>query len=521
MQSHVTRAAIGLMAVLSMAHPAICAGETVQVDVKTGQRQQVMDGFGASHLLLDSAGSGVDSLGPYRNAVIQKVYGDIGINTGNLDIGVVETTGGWSGIQNDDDDPFHIHPPGFDWSGSAFAKTRIIDLAKPLGFTDYYLTGKISTRWRDQWLASYRTADYPRYLNEAAEQVVAIALHWRDTYGDVPKYYMLFNEPLSGNRELSGATSQNVVDLVKVSGARLRQAGFADMKFVLPAEETEQKSLDLAKAILDDPVARGYVGVLAYHPYPYGSDYAGVARILSTSGKGTPVAAKLAVRDRLRELAAQHQLPLWMTEVSNGSSNPASYDTFRARAIHIHDELKYANASAYFGMNNYWDKTVSANGKLLVQANEGNLVLLDNDTGAITITGMGYAIGHYARWIEPGAVRLDAASGDSLVQISAFDDAAAGRLAMVLINNAAESRQIQVRLTDLEYAGELAFVGEQSTPDGGYWQPIAGFTGTRDRIMLTLPPLSVTSIAASIPEPSAGAAVLPSLALLVRWGKRR
>lgn len=63
----------------------------------------------------------------------------------------------------------------------------------------------------------------------------------------------------TGNTELLYGQTQDVVDLVKRVGARLSQAGFT-VKFVLPNEETEDKSLATATAVLSDPVARQYVG---------------------------------------------------------------------------------------------------------------------------------------------------------------------------------------------------------------------------------------------------------------------
>ena len=96
----------------------------------------------------------------------------------------------------------------------------------------------------------------------------------------------LFNEPLSGNGELAGGSVPEIIDIVKRAGARLRAEGFATMKFVIPAEETEELSLEHATAVLADPVARPFVGAIAYHPYPYGSTYASVPNILATSGSG-------------------------------------------------------------------------------------------------------------------------------------------------------------------------------------------------------------------------------------------
>jgi hypothetical protein len=89
--------------------------------------------------------------------------------------------------------------------------------------------------------------------------------------------------------------------------------------------------------------------------------------------------------------------------------------------------------------------------------------------------GIGYSIGHYARWVKPGAVRVDATSSDPLVQVSAFRDDNRSTVALVLINNAAKPRSVSVNLTGLSVVGNLT--GEQSNASG-YWKPLAAFAAS-------------------------------------------
>jgi len=148
-----------------------------------------------------------------------------------------------------------------------------------------------------------------------------------------------------GNCEIAGADVEMVRDIVKRAGDRLRAAGFQDVTFMVPNEETVERSIAVAEVILADSDARQYVATVGYHVYPYGSPYASVPRILSDSGRGMPDAASVQQRRRLRDLCQRYGLPTWMTEVSH---------------------------------------------------------LADNDSRAMLITGMGYAIGHYARWLNRG-----------------------------------------------------------------------------------------------------------------------
>ncbi len=490
---------------------AQAASGAVLVRVDNAVEHQVMEGFGATHGSLVYDRPGGDTLTPAQRAeAIEKVYGQVGLSMGNVSLGIIETTAGWDGMQNDNNDPFAINPGRFQWTGSDAVKEKLVDLAEPYGFDNYYLHGGISSRWANPWMRSLSHQDY---VDEGAEMLLAAAIHWRDEYGIVPRYIMPFNEPLSGNRELQRGggvgTTQLVVDLIKAAGARLRAEGFGDMMFVVPSEETVSKSLQTATAILNDPEARQYVGAIAYHPYPYGSAYSDLDRILSASGSGNPDPGAVARRGQLRDLAAQYGLPVWMTEVSHGGWSIHNFDArdfvgLRGRAIHIHDELEYADAAAFFGMNNMWDMTHQRDhmGNSNLYEGGDTIVLINNDTGEVDITGMGYAIGHYARWINQGAVRIDATSDDPLLQISAFRDLETNSLVFVLINNHDDEQTVQIELDNLGPIMPLSFVGEQST-EAAFWQPIDPFfADPQTGFSIALPGYSVTSLSAVIPEPS-------------------
>jgi O-glycosyl hydrolase len=473
---------------------------TVLVTIDNNQPHQVMAGFGATHVALVYEGIGDVLTPPLRAQAIDAVYRQVGLNLGNLEAALMETPGGWNQRRNDDADPFHINPSGFTSLNADAIKTHVIDLAEPLGFTDFFPGQKINLRWASPWLAELRQKDYARYLEEAAEQVVAEQIHWRDQYRLVPKYHMLFNEPLSGNNELRPGTTRDVVDIVKRTGTRLREAGFAEVKFVVPNEETVEQSYATTWAILADKEARQYIGAIGYHTYPYGSTYASIPNILRTSGAGRPSLEAIRIRQRLRDLARRYELPLWMTEVSHGEVDPLSFDALRGRAIHIHDELVYADAAAYFGMLNIWDSRSQhshfGNNNLFSPENEGNIVFVDARAGTVHISGTGYAIGHYARWMKRGSVRVEATANDALLQVTAFRDDASTRLVVVLINNASGERTVEVDIQGLTLAA-ASLTGEQSTARA-FWQAIAPGSPTGpNAFSIRLPALSITTVAAS------------------------
>ena len=475
--------------------PAPAAGEPVvaaAVGVDATVRHQVMEGFGATTLSLVYGGFDVegyddeDNLPALRAQAIEALYGQVKLTMGNLQLPMLEQA------KNDDDDPSNLNWNGFDLRESKFVKEKIVDPGRPYGFDNFQLANNIDFR-RMIWMREIRHSDYNRYLDECAEHVLAGVLHWRDTYHSEPRIMMLFNEPLSGNGELNGGSTQEVVDIVKRAGARLRKAGVKEMKFVVPNEETEAKSLETATAILAAPEAREYVGAIGYHPYPYGSTYASLPHLLRSSGAGKPDPSRIELRARLRELSRRYNVPLWMSEVSHGEVPHDSMDALRGRAIHIHDELEYADAAAYFGMNAMWDTKSHrehTHGSRPFLTETDTIVLVDNEAGKIIITGMGYAIGHYARWISRGAVRLEATSSDPLVLASAFQDEGKRRVALVLINNAVGPRQLTVSLKGVGLTGSVD--GEQSS-ETARWQKLPPVPNGTNGFTVMLPAQSVAS----------------------------
>jgi hypothetical protein len=228
-------------------------------------------------------------------------------------------------------------------------------------------------------------------------------------------------------------------------------------------------------------------------------------------------------------------------EVSEGPNNNdfpyGDIRELRARAIHIHDEFRYAGASAFYGMLMIWDQRSHYEhfaGQCDMFKEESMIVLIDNfdcdgdgDTGAVTINPIGYAIGHYARWTPPGSVVVETTSADPLVQITALHDEANERVAFVLINNRPEPVTVEVALSDGSIAGSVT--GEASYADVR-WGPAPAVEIAPDRLTLTLPPESVVSLGvplgmatsgtssvappapslrAPFPNPTSGAATAP------------
>jgi O-glycosyl hydrolase len=121
---------------------------------------------------------------------------------------------------------------------------------------------------------------------------------------------------------------------------------------------------------------------------------------------------------------------------------------------------------------------------------EGTIALIDNRRRIVIIGGMGYAIGHYARWLRPGSRRVEAASSDVLVQVTAFRDNTRKRLVWVVINNSRSPRIVRFRTNGLRLVAGLA--GEQSTA-AARWRKLRRVLA-RSTFTVTLPAESVTTL---------------------------
>ncbi len=481
--------------------PAVADTAVITVDNTTSF--QSVDGFGGTTLTLVYGSR--DYLGPLRPAAIKAAYSDIGITLGTLNIGIQETPANASDRfnqrGNDNGDPFVINPSGFNFTDSDILRDKIVVPAMAYGFRDFALGQFIDLRGPVSWLQSTRSVSYSQYLDESAEYVLAILQHWRDSYGLTPRLLHLVNEPTSGNTELRTSSTQEVVDLVKRIGGRLRAAGFANVKFIVPNEETVGRTIAVAQAILADPAARPYVGVIGYHPYPYGAVYTSPRTILTASGSGTPDRAARQELEQLRALSRQYGVPVWLTEVTQGpGNNDYGFDAVEnvlARAIHIHDNFEFAEASAYFGMVTIWDSQSHAEHfagrNVPFLSAQSGMVLVDLVTGRILITGMGYAVGHYARWIKPGAQRIGATSNRPRVIVSAFRDASRRSIVLVAVNNEPKSQLLRVRLNGAQASG-------QATGEASYgqvrWESLANIAVSATGVIdLVAQPSSVVTIA--------------------------
>jgi glucuronoarabinoxylan endo-1,4-beta-xylanase len=180
-------------------------------------------------------------------------------------------------------------------------------------------------------------------------------------------------------------------------------------KIILP--ESKDWNEILAVDALNDPETAKYIDAVTAHPYD-----GGFQPLTTAKSKGKKV---------------------WATEVSSyeGENDPSITDALKY-AVLMHNHMTVAESNAFFF---WWLVSTSSTGEGLIQ--------LYNDNSSYSTNKRMFAFGNFSRFIQPGAVRIDAtpepASG---IYVSAYKDPSTGKLAVVAINNNDTNQDISFQL---------------------------------------------------------------------------
>jgi glucosylceramidase len=271
----------------------------------------------------------------------------------------------------------------------------------------------------------------PRYFDALATYYARYAQAYKRA-GIFVDFISLFNEPMIYTK----IPPEKVRDLLKYHvGPLFAREG---IKNGIQAFEpnTRERAARFWPVILNDPVARKYVGAIAYHGYEY-KDY-----------------EKIAV--------LHHRYPdlkLWMTEICH------SYDTDTQRqhpmpyrdyadgdfwGNQIFSDLE-AGASAWI----YWNMILDEKGgpwliSLVHGDPDGNnqhpVVIVDRQTKQITYTGLYYYLAHFSKFVRPGAVRVGTTGSAEGVRCIAFKGQNGGMVAE--LKNSGPARNVSLQWRD-------------------------------------------------------------------------
>jgi glucuronoarabinoxylan endo-1,4-beta-xylanase len=181
--------------------------------------------------------------------------------------------------------------------------------------------------------------------------------------------------------------------------------------------------MDLAiNTILADPVCEKGVSIVAAHAY---------------ADDVTPY-VPLAERTGVFHQALKDGKRVWQTEVSADGKNITNITDgiYWARLVHRH--LVEDQVSGWLW---WWGASIAGNSR-------GSLIGLDLKTGTYQLTKRLYTIGQYARFIRPGAHRIEATHTPATdVDFSAYRDEASGKTILVAINKGYAEQAFPVQLS--------------------------------------------------------------------------
>jgi glucuronoarabinoxylan endo-1,4-beta-xylanase len=246
--------------------------------------------------------------------------------------------------------------------------------------------------------------------------------------GVVPDYVSIQNEPdyYTPHWEtcLFGATEGATMEGIQVAG--YGQA--------LDAVSSAIQSSDLASPpVLLGPETTGFVNDVVQR-YMGGLDLGklgGIAHHLYGSTEDNPSPdwfnGSMAAVGRAATAAG---LPAFMTEYSPNA--PTMFDT----AWLMNNALTLENVSAYIYWELVWNPNSPPTGLVSIASPSPSSTYTINDTY--------YALKHFARWTDPGWVRVDATSSVSAVRTSAFVSPDGASLTLVLLNTGSKDHLVTV-----------------------------------------------------------------------------
>jgi glucuronoarabinoxylan endo-1,4-beta-xylanase len=199
-----------------------------------------------------------------------------------------------------------------------------------------------------------------------------------------------------------------------VSGA-IQAAGLASPPVLLGPETTGFKG-DIVQQYLEglDP---SKLGGIAHHLY-------------GNTGDNPPPDTFNASVAGIAKSGVAEGLPTFMTEYSPNA--PTMFDT----AWLINNALTVENASAYLYWELVWTNSTPATGLVSIAS--------PSPSAPYTINDLYYALKHFARWTDPGWVRVDATSSVAAVRTSAFVSPDGTSLTLVLLNTGSEDHLVAV-----------------------------------------------------------------------------
>jgi O-glycosyl hydrolase len=289
---------------------------------------------------------------------------------------------------------------------------------------------------REWWISPVSLEPWMDKTNPSqyADWAIGEIRYWK-SQGVELSWWSIANEPL-----MMGVSPEFIRDAVKLVGRQLTLDG-SKTKLVIPDEVNPINGAQRARVVLSDPEARQYVGAIASHLY----------------------ATPLSAMSDMAAVSADYNVPLWMSEFFVTDHSPMAWADIVHRLIATYNVSSVDYMWGFFGD---WD--------------QAQLVAIHQTSGQFTglsMTPASYATAQYARFVLPGAKRVDATSPDSAVLVSAY--VLNGKVTIVALNESTTAKSVRfsiapftglraVRLIRTSDTEKLAEVGTAVVTNGSF-----------------------------------------------------
>jgi len=448
--------------------PANAAIPDATITVDNGTQYQTVAGFGAS--LVDQVGNTPGNpLDLYSmGAAQQQQILDLLFNqTSGAGLSILRFELGAGNFYGAPDYTIEPTNPGsptaapvYQWDHSADHQVDIAKQAQSRGVNTFYA---------DAWSAPAFMKDNNSVANGGTlcGEASCNSGDWRNAYASYLVQYLRdyagegipvtmvdpMNEPtFSANYQSMLFTANQAADFIKILGPALTSAGLPT-KIACCDNSGFSEADSYQNTILADPTAASYEAVAASHGY--GGDVSAITAATKL-GKPTWETENTCIFDT------------WNTAYSGGNC-PGQY-----LADHIYNTMT-GGAATYLAWTGNWDHT--DNEDLIRNLSSTNY----------QVSSRLWALANYARYIRPGAARIDAASSDGNMMTTAYRNTD-GSFVIVIDNHNTTTKTAAI--TGLSGGTATPYV----TNDAGGMQQQAAIGLTSSGLVYSVPPTSTVTL---------------------------
>lgn len=407
--------------------------EDADIDVDIATRHQVMDGFGAS--MTDASAWLIRNRmsATQRHALLEELYGqppNLNLNMMRLTIGASDFS---LNIYTLDDMPFGEFDPQLKHFNLAPNLDYLIPVVRQaLAFNPRLLI--VSSSWTaPAWMKVNQNligGDLsPDYYDAYAEYLARYVDAYRQQ--GIPIFALtLQNEPLYSPVSYPGMTMDPATraSVIKLLGPKLAKRPAKtrilewDHNWAVPSQPL---------AVLADPEAARYVDGVAWHCY-----------------EGSPFEQGKVHR-------AHPDKDTYITECTGGDW-PLDMNgelLWFSRNLLVTGTRQWARGVIYWNLALDEDHGPQFGGCRLCRG----LITIDSETGKVTRNDEYYAIAHFSRFVEPGAVRVKSTDTDKDKGLAnvAFQNSTDGSIVMVVVNINTKARRMSVAQGDHRFEYDM------------------------------------------------------------------